>query len=456
MISAADLFCGGGGSSEGLAQACKEIGRKMSLIAINHNPIAVASHKANHPDATHYVQDVRDVKPREAVPSGKLNLLLAGMPCPHFSLARGGRPMDRHERSTPKEVVKWVQALDVDDVILENVSEFKTYGPLHATGPRKGYPIQARMGETYRWFIRSIEKRGYNVEARVLNSADYGAATTRKRLFIQARRGMDPVWPEPTHDESNYIPASEIIDWDLEGTSIFGRKKPLAEKTIKRIAAGIEKFCGDWAEPFLCMLYGTGTARSIHRPLPTVTSGGGRGGGHIGLCQFILQQQSGGAPRPVSRPAPTISAKGAQSLVNACLIPFYGERNGQTPRTHSVKCPLPVIPATGNGKFGKIDFIIKYFGTGIAHPVTEPAPTVTTKDRIGLVQCGETVYGLDIRFRMLQPHELAAAMAFPKGYKFLGNRSDQIRQIGNAWAVNLGKALCLSLLKSRLAVSEVA
>ena len=448
-IYAADLFCGGGGSSEGLAQACDEMGREVNLVAVNHNPVAVATHKANHPEATHFVQDVRKVKPREAVPSGHLNLLLAGMPCPHFSLARGGRPMDRRERSTPREVVKWLRALDrVDDVALENVAEFTTWGPLD----KKGYPVASRRGETYRWFIRSMEKLGYNVEPRILNAADYGAATTRKRLFIQARKGMDPLWPDPTHDESNYVPASEIIDWTLPGTSIFGRDKPLAPKTIKRIAVGIERYCPKWIqEAFLVMLYGTGTVRPIDKPLPTVTSGGGRGGGHIGLCQFVLQQQSGGVPRPVSKPAPTISARGAQSLVNACLVPFYGERKGQLPRTHSVENPLPVIPATGNGKFGKVDFIIKYFGTGVPHPVTEPAPTVTTKDRIGLVQCGETVYGLDIRFRMLQPHELAAAMAFPKDYKFLGNRSDQIRQIGNAWAVNLGKALCLTLLKSRFA-----
>lgn len=451
-IYAADLFCGGGGSSEGLAQACDEMGRKVNLVAVNHNPVAVASHQANHPEAKHYVQDVRNVKPREAVPSGNLNLLLAGAPCPHFSVARGGRPMDEHERSTPKEIVKWVQRLDnVDDVIVENVQEFRTWGPLYKRGPRRGYPIPDRMGETYKEFIKKFERMKYNVDVRILNAADYGAATTRKRLFIQARKNMDPIWPDPSHTPETYRTANEIIDWSIEGKSIFERDKPLANKTIDRIAAGIERFCGEWAQPFLCMLYGTGTARSIMRPLPTVTSGGGRGGGHIGLCQFILQQQSGGAPRSVLKPGPTISTSGAQSLVDACLIPFYGERKGQTPRTHSLKCPLPVIPASGNGKFAKIDFIVKYYGTGIAHSVMEPAPTVTTKDRIGVVECDKKGYYLDIRFRMLQPHELAAAMSFPKDYKFLGSRADQIRQIGNAWDVNLGKALCLSVLKSRFA-----
>jgi DNA (cytosine-5)-methyltransferase 1 len=438
-----DLFCGAGGSSEGLAQACEELNRDYNLVAVNHNPIAIATHRANHPEATHFLQDIRAVRPREAVPSGRLDLLLAGAPCPHFARARGAKPMDDHERSTPREILHWPEDLDIDNILIENVGEFQTWGPLHKRGPRKGRPIKSRMGEDYDFFIDRIADMGYRIEARILNSADYGGATTRKRLFIQARKRRPITWPETTHTPETYRPAREIIDWSIPGKSIFERKKPLAKKTLARIAMGIERFCGEWAKPFLVMLYGTGSTRSIDLPCQTVTANG-KGGGHIALVQFLLQQQSGGVARPVSRPAPTIAASGAQSLIEACLVPMYGERTGQAPRVHSIDRPCPTVPASGGGKFGKVDFIVKYFGTGIAHAVSEPCPTVTTKDRIGLVECD--TYALDIRFRMLQPHELQAAMSFPEDYQFAGNRTERIRQIGNAWDVRLGKALVKSML----------
>lgn len=487
----ADLFCGSGGSSTGLVEACQELGKPVNLVAVNHWKTAVDTHRANYPWARHYCQDIRVVDPKEAVPSGRLDILLAGAPCPHFSVARGGRPMDDRERSTPREILRWPRNLDIDNILVENVREFQTWGPLD----KKGYPVRSKMGDFYRDFIGKLEAMRYTVEARVLNAADYGAATTRKRLFIQCRKGRDPVWPEPTHAEhsagwggrpkASWRPAREVIDWAIPGKSIFNRKKPLSKNTIRRIAVGIERFCGAWAEPFLLMLYGTGSVRSVDSPLPVITSGGGRGGGHIALCQFLLQQQSGGIARDVSKPAPTIAARGAQALVevDACLIPFYGERPGQTPRTHSLNDPVPTIPASGDGKFAKVDFlvqvnhgggdsgrlrpvteplktvaskngfglasfIVKYYGTGIAHGVEEPVPTVTAKDRIGLVVCDGTTYGLDIRLRMLEPHELAAAMSFPAGYTFLGNRADKVRQIGNAWDVNLGRALCRKLLSA--------
>lgn len=483
-IEGGDLFCGAGGSSTGLVQACQELDRPIDLVAVNHWKTAVATHKKNYPWARHFLSDVRNVKPKDAVPSGHLDILLAGAPCPHFSVARGGKPVSRRERSTPRQILKWTKDLEVDNLLVENVREFRGWGPIDA----EGYPIKKRSGEFYREFIGRLRDQGYQVEDRDLNAADYGAATTRKRLFIMARKGGRKLsWPDETHSEEDWRPAREIIDWTIPGRSIFNRKKPLSKNTIRRIAVGIERFCGDWAEPFLVMLYGTGKVRSLKRPLPTVTAGGGRGGGHIALCQFLLQQQSGGVARDVSKPAPTIAASGAQALVDACLIPFYGEREGQTPRTHSIDQPVPVIPATGNGKFAKVDFvvqidrgnggdgrvyplneplktlttkngfglasfIVKYYGTGVAQTVDLPTPTVTAKDRFGLVECGGVLecggmtYGLDIRLRMLEPHELAAAMSFPKNYLFDGNRADKVRQIGNAWDVSLGRALCRSLL----------
>lgn len=200
LVEGADLFCGAGGSSTGLVQACQEVGRKIDLVGVNHWQRAVDTHKANYPWARHYCQDIRDIDPKKAVPSGHLDILLAGAPCPHFSVARGGRPMDAHERSTPLEIHRWLKDLDVDSLLVENVREFQSYGPLD----KHGYMVRSRMGEYYKDFIKKIEDFGYGVEARVLNAADYGAATTRKRLFIQCRKkrnGKALAWPEPTHVE---------------------------------------------------------------------------------------------------------------------------------------------------------------------------------------------------------------------------------------------------------------
>jgi len=260
-----------------------------------------------------------------------------------------------------------------------------------------------------------------------------------------ARKGAVPAWPAASHTEKTWRAAREIIDWSIPGKSIFGRKKPLSKNTIRRIGVGIERFCGELAKPFLLMLYGTGTTRSVDVPLPTITAGGGRGGGHVALCQFVLQQQSGGVARSVSKPVPTIAASGAQALVDACLVQV-NHGGGDSGRIHTLSEPLRTL-ASKNG-FGLASFIVKYYGTGIAQDLGEPVPTITAKDRMGLVGIGRDTYGLDIRLRMLEPHELSAAMSFPKGYLFTGNRADKVRQIGNAWDVSLGRALCRKLLEA--------
>lgn len=480
LIEAADLFCGAGGTSSGLALACKEIGKRVDLLAINHWKVAIQSHQANHPWARHMMQDIDAVDPRKAVPSGRLDILVASPSCTHFSMARGGKPVEDQYRASPWHIPRWLCELSVDNVLIENVPEFVNWAPL---SPSTGKPIQSKKGETFKAWVKAIEGCGYRVEWRILNAADYGDATTRRRLFIMAKRGGRAIrWPDPTHTKENWRPARDVIDWNIVGESIFNRKRPLASKTLARIAAGLRKFCGKAAEPFLVMLYGTNDARSLERPMPSVTASGQ----HIALCEpFVLQQQSGGVPRSVENPLPAIATKGAQSLIQPFLVPFYGERDGQEPRTHSIHDPVPTIPASGDGKFGVVEpflvqvnhgggssgrlhsvgdplktvstkngfglaepFIVKYFGTGVPHPVSEPLPTITTKDRVALVDPVPTAYGLDIRFRMLQPHELAAAMSFGKGYRFSGNRGDQVKQIGNAVPVMIAKALCSSLLAS--------
>jgi DNA (cytosine-5)-methyltransferase 1 len=304
-----------------------------------------------------------------------------------------------------------------------------------------------------------------------------------------ARRGNKRIqWPEPSHapkaetdmlgDRKAWKPAKDIIDWSILGRSIFNRKKPLAPATIERIKAGIKKFCGEAAQPFLVILRNHGDARPIDKPAPTLTAGGQ----HIGLCQpFISAYHCGEGKRPdrnhdIDRPLPTVDTSNRFALVQPFIIGAGGP--GYAAKPSSVNAPIgtvltenhkalvqPIIVPLNHGEGDKrsytvdrpmptitsIDawglvqpFIVKYYGEGGAVPVTEPLDTITAKDRFGLVEVDGMV--LDIHFRMLQPHELAAAMSFPKDYQFTGNREAKVKQIGNAVPVKLATALCSALL----------
>lgn len=402
-IRAADLFCGAGGTSTGLVQAVESMGAKLELTAVNHWEVAIETHSANHPEARHLCESLDGVDPRKVV-GGQLDILVASPECTHHSVARGGRPMCDQSRSTAWHVLRWAEALRPKAILVENVPEFRDWGPIGADGR----PLKSKKGHLFQSWLASLHALGYHTEIRLLTAADYGDATTRRRLFVMARLGRKPTAPTRTHAPAGELfeqvkpwrTAREIIDWSLVGESIFSRKKPLAEKTLKRIEAGLRKFGG---EPFLAMLYGTGNARSVGEPLPTVTATGQ----HIALCEpFLLGQQSGATPRGVSEPVPTVSTKGAISLVEP--------------------------------------FLVHYYGNGEAQPVTKPLATVTTRDRFGLVE--PDCMTLDIRFRMLQPHELAAAMSFPERYRFAGTKTDVVKQIGNAVPVGTARALTHSLL----------
>jgi DNA (cytosine-5)-methyltransferase 1 len=393
-LTAVDLFAGAGGCSTGLLQAASRRDERVSLVAVNHWPIAVETHRRNHPDARHFCQAVETVDPREAVPSGTLDLLIAAPECTHHSAARGGRPMNDQSRASAWHVLRWLELLQVREVLLENVAEFQTWGPLG----RNQRPLKSRRGETFRAFVAAIESYGYRVEWKVLNAADYGAATTRRRLFLRASKRRGPIaWPAPTHSKTGsstlfggtkrWRAAREVIDWSLPSQSIFTRKKPLRPATMRRIMEGLRRFGGEEIKPFL------------------------------------LGQQSGAVPRPVTEPVPTVATDGAIGLIEP--------------------------------------FLTEYYGNGGAQSVNEPVPTVTTHDRFALVQPVVNGLALDIRFRMLQPHELSAAMSFPTGYAFAGNKGDAIKQIGNAVDCAMAAALCGAILDSlrpaaRPARSEVA
>ena len=449
-ILASDLFCGAGGFSSGLLGACSDIGRTAELLAVNHWPRAIEVHELNHPGVRHLCENLDNVDPRKIHPGGKLDVLLASPECTHHSNARGGKPMSDQSRSSAWHVVRWAEALHIENIIVENVREFQTWGPLDA----KGRPIKSKKGDVFRAWCNALESLDYHVDFDVLNSADYGAATSRKRLFVVASKRRRPRWPVKTHGQNDHLfapqyrAAREIIDWNLEGQSIFGRKKPLADRTLARIAAGLKKFNG---------------------------------------CDFVLGQQSCSAPRSVEQPIPTLATACAVSLVEPFLVIFRNNRDAA-----SVDLPLSTLTTTGkhhavcqpyivqfhddSGRGEKrvysVDEPLRTLDTsnryGIAEPFitvfngqsnsascASPLPTVTTKDRFGLCQPEPVAiferdgvtYGLiDIKFRMLQPGECAAAMGLDN-YQFTGTKADQMKMIGNAVSVECARALCRAVLQ---------
>lgn len=530
-IHAADLFCGAGGFSSGLIEAARALGLDVQLLAINHWDVAIATHTANHPGVSHLCESVEGVNPRKVVPGGRLHLLMASPECTHHSNARGGKPMSDQSRATAWHILRWAEALYIDNILIENVREFRDWGPLGADGR----PLRSGKGKLYGQFLRSLRALGYTVDDRLLNAAHYGDATTRQRLFIQARRGRKAVtWPEPTHlasDDLGMYPnarpwrtAREIIDWSIPGTSIYGRKKPLAPNTLARIMAGLRKYSGlpflvgaggpqgagkpqsvdeplgtvmganhrALIEPFLVVLQNNRDAVSLDKPLPTVLTSGAHfglcepfimplnhGKGDLrsysldkpmptvtsvdawGLCQpFLIKHFTGSDACSVDKPLPAITANYEHlGLIQPFLVPFFSSREGQEPRTRSIDQPVPTVCAQPRIGLAR-PFLVKYHGNGQgACSVDDPLDTITARDRFGLVEAGiagtpgvppldkgDTLAMLDIRFRMLQPHELAAAMSFPEDYQFSGNREQKVKQIGNAVPVRTAQALCQNVL----------
>ncbi len=267
ILRAADLFCGAGGSTTGAEQS----GSVKVVYAVNHWITAVQTHRQNHPDVHHVCARVDQIDPWRDVPD--IDVLIASPECTGHSIARGGRPTSDQKRATGWDVVRWAEAKRPKWGIVENVREWLDWGPIG----KNGKPLKSRKGETFKAWVTALESLGYHVEWRLLNAADYGEATKRIRLFVIFRLGNShkPIaWPEPTHTKAQWRPAHEIIDWSIPAPSIFGRKQPLAPKTIRRIMIGLRKFCGPAAEPFIVKMRGTSNASSIHDPAPAQTAGG--------------------------------------------------------------------------------------------------------------------------------------------------------------------------------------
>jgi DNA (cytosine-5)-methyltransferase 1 len=556
-LAIADLYCGAGGTSQGAIEAGQLLKRLVKLTAVNHWEVAIATHSANHPGARHLCTGLDSVRPLDLYREGELDMLWASPECTHHSSARGGKPINDQSRATAWCVVRWAGDLRPPVILVENVPEFETWGPIGTNGR----PLKSKRGATFHAWIAALESLGYTVDWRVLCAADYGDPTTRRRLFIQAVRGRRKiVWPDPTHapledvdmfgTRKPYVSAREIIDWSLPGTSIYERKRPLSDKTMRRIMAGLEKFglkpftcsaggprvgpnsveeplgtvlCRDHravATPFLVKFRGTNTAADVDRPAPTVTASGT----HLGLAQpFIVPQRSTAEARSIDKPAPTVTTTSrgvglaepflvkvagaedrparstdrpmptvtAGGIQHGLAQPFLihtahgGERqpgsiDQPTPtiagnRGDLAVCEASLLPQHAGGVLRPVDrpvptvatdgaiglvepYLVKYFGTGGAKSVDSPLDTVTAKPRFGLVRPVVEIQGerylVDIRFRMLQPHELAAAQGFRPDYKFTGNKSDQVKQIGNAVPRRLARALCLAVLSQRSDVAE--
>jgi DNA (cytosine-5)-methyltransferase 1 len=442
-----DNFAGGGGASTGIKNA---VGRDVD-IAINHDPAAIAMHKANHPYTEHLCESVWDVDPRKVVQGRPVSLCWLSPDCKHFSKAKGGKPVEKNIRGLAWVAVRWAATVRPKVIILENVEEFKTWGPL----TKEGYPDPDQKGRTFNSFVNALKRQGYHVDFRELRACDYGAPTIRKRFFMIARCDGQPIrWPEPTHADpklnTGLLPwrtAAEIIDWSLPCPSIFDRKKPLAENTLKRIARGIQKFVIENPEPFIMQAYGggyTGSGKSINDPLPTITA---RDHNYL-VTPFLAQYHSyntdGARGQTLDRPLLTLDTSNRYALVSAFISKFYKSGTGQI-----VDEPLHTI-TTSQGHFAEVRaFLTHYYGTSTGSKLTDPLPTVVSKDRFGLVVVGGLNYQItDIGMRMLAPRELFNAQGFPPDYiidrDYTGKAypiSAQVARCGNAVPPAFAEAL---------------
>lgn len=387
-----DNFAGGGGASTGIELAT---GRSVD-IAINHDPAAIAMHRANHPSSKHYCENVWDVDPVEACAGRPVGLAWFSPDCKHFSKAKGGKPVEKAIRGLAWVAIRWAKLVRPRVIILENVEEFTTWGPL--IGNR---PDPMRKGQTFRRFVHALKRYGYRVEWNELRACDYGAPTIRKRFFLIARcDGLPIVWPEPTHGDPSTLfvasgilhpwrTAAEIIDWTIPCPSIYDRKKPLCENTMRRIARGLRKFVLEHPQPYIV-------------------------DDHI--APFLIQ--------------------------------YHTEQSGKEVRGQAVDKPL--MTADSSNRYGLVTaLLIKYYGQGEGQSLREPLHTITAKDRFGLVIVrGEPYQIIDIGLRMLTPRELFRAQGFPEDYIIDRDadgkhypKSAQVARCGNAVPPPFAEAL---------------
>lgn len=441
-----DNFAGGGGASEGIERA---LGRPVN-IAVNHNPKALAMHQANHPLTKHYREDVWNIDPREVCAGRPVDLAWFSPDCKHFSKAKGGKPVEKKIRGLAWVALRWAATVKPRVIILENVEEFVTWGPVL----EDGRPCPDRRGQDFRAFVNALRRQGYAVEWNTLHAHHFGAPTIRKRLFLVARCDGQPiVWPRPTHGPGliPYRTAAECIDWSDLGQSIFERKAPLAENTQRRIAKGIKRYVLDAAQPFIVPIAhynGSVHCHPIDEPLRTITAA--TKGGEFAVVSPVIVGAGGparaGEPKPLDRPMGTLLTKNNSALVSAFLVKHFGGVVGTDVRNpmptvlaagtqtqlvtaHVMKMygtagagqgadePLHTVTTSGNHHVAVSAFLMKYYGTAVGQALDESLHTATAKDRFGLVTIhGEHYQIADIRMRMLTARELFRAQGFGEDY----------------------------------------
>ncbi len=394
------LFCGAGGLSEGVEEARLNGNRCAKVVCcVNHDKNAILSHDANIPDALHFIEDIRtlELSPintiveriRELYPDSMI-MLHASLECTNFSKAKGGQPRDADSRTLAEHLFRYIDVIDPDYIQIENVEEFMSWGDMDENGK----PISMDKGRLYQKWVRNVKKYGYNFEHRILNAADYGAYTTRKRFFgIFAKKGLPIVFPEPTHCKDGrqdmfsrlekWKPVKEVLDFSDEGTTIF-REKPLAERTLERIYAGLIKFVAGGKDAFLIKYNsmnraGKYNAPSVDEPCPVVATQG-----RLGVAQVcFLSKQFSGHPDSknisVEEPAGAITCKDHHAFVSA----YYG--NGHN---HSVEMPSPVVRTVGHLSLVSPRFIAnEYSGGGQHTSVDSICPAILTNPKQKLITC---------------------------------------------------------------------
>lgn len=391
-----DLFCGAGGTSTGVENA-KYMGEQCAKViaCVNHDANAIASHAANHPDALHFTEDIRTlelsplithIERMKQIYQDALVVLWASLECTNFSKAKGGQPRDADSRTLAEHLFRYIEAIDPDYIQIENVEEFMAWGDMD----EHGHPISKDKGRCYEKWKRNVKRYGYDFDWRILNAADYGAYTTRKRFFgIFAKRGLPIVFPEPTHCKDGktdmfgrlekWKPVKEVLDFSDEGESIFCRKKPLAEKTLERIYAGLIKFVAGGKEAFISR-YNTArpqdTVKSIDDPCGVLTTAN-----RFAKVQVsFLSKQFSGQPDckniSVEGPAGTITCKDHHAFVSA----YYG--NGHN---HSVQLPAPTVTTKDRLSLVTPFFMNYYSGGGQLGSVETPCPAIMTVPKQNLV-----------------------------------------------------------------------
>ena len=525
-----DLFCGAGGTSTGVERA--RIGGKKCarvIACVNHDPNAIKSHAANYPKTKHFTEDIRtlDMKPLQTItdkertknPDAKV-VLWASLECTNFSKAKGGQPRDADSRTLAEHIFRYIDALQPDYIYIENVEEFMCWGDLDENGK----PISRDEGRLYLKWVSNVEKRGYKFDHRLLNAADYGARTSRTRFFgIFSRLDLPVVWPEPTHCKGGraadmfhtalkpWEPVRDVLELENEGKSIFERKKPLTERTLERIYAGLIKFVAGGKDAFIVKYNsfnksGKYVAPSVDEPCPVVATQNRLG---VAKVQFLSKQFSG---EPESKnisidgPSGAITCTDHHALVGASfLASYYGNSN----QNSSVDAPCPTV--TTHDRFSLVTsrFMDMQYGKSKPTSIDEPAQAVTAVPKMKLVSVESSqflmnpsyrskggsidapsftivarmdktppylistkkgdyaivtykddspamqrikefmaIFGIvDIKMRMLNVQELKRIMGFGTDYTLVGTQTEQKKFIGNAVECHMSQALCEALAK---------